>query len=110
MEESLNTRYPIPLYKNAIEILTKTASLISSLLKGAATVTFMKRQMVYVSTLKLKCDDCGKEIQELPSQASMDRPIYCSDCAPNHHINVWESEGGALESRLKTISQLGGKL
>lgn len=62
-------------------------------------MTFMKLQTVSVSALKLRCDDCGKEIQELPSQTSMDRPIYCSDCASHHRIAGLPGGSGFRGSR-----------
>lgn len=49
-------------------------------------MTSINRQMVDVSKLNLKCDDCGKEIQELPSGTSTDRPLYCCDCVAHHRI------------------------
>ncbi len=39
-----------------------------------------QRQMFDVSSLALKCAQCGKAITELPFQPTPDRPVYCFDC------------------------------
>jgi len=39
-----------------------------------------QRQMFDVSSLALKCAQCGKDILELPFQPTPDRPVYCFDC------------------------------
>ena len=49
-------------------------------------MTSMRRQMFDVSHLNIRCGDCGKQIQELPFQPSMDRCIYCYDCVANHRL------------------------
>lgn len=40
-------------------------------------------QMHDVSTLGLKCAECGVDIKELPFQPSQDKPVYCRDCNRN---------------------------
>ncbi|HBV58247.1 MAG TPA: hypothetical protein DEB73_03250 [Candidatus Magasanikbacteria bacterium] len=38
------------------------------------------RQMFDVTSMGLKCAECGVAITELPFQPSADRPVYCRDC------------------------------
>jgi len=48
---------------------------------------FSKRQIVSVSDLNIKCDDCGKQIgiQDIPSGIS-NKPNFCSDCVANRRV------------------------
>lgn len=39
-----------------------------------------QRQMFDVTSMNLKCANCGAAITELPFQPSPDRPVYCRDC------------------------------
>ncbi|OGY42408.1 MAG: hypothetical protein A2Y82_04675 [Candidatus Buchananbacteria bacterium RBG_13_36_9] len=39
-----------------------------------------QRQMFDVSSMGLKCAQCGADITELPFQPTADRPVYCRDC------------------------------
>ncbi|OIO52225.1 hypothetical protein COY93_04325 [Candidatus Uhrbacteria bacterium CG_4_10_14_0_8_um_filter_58_22] len=41
------------------------------------------RQMFDVSSLGLKCAECGNDIKELPFEPNQDRPVYCRDCNRN---------------------------
>lgn len=62
-------------------------------------MSFQRRQMHDVSHLNLKCADCSKEIKELPFMPSMDRPVYCRDCAPKHKKSGPGGGGGFRGSR-----------
>ncbi|MBI1743872.1 hypothetical protein HYR54_12520 [Candidatus Acetothermia bacterium] len=62
-------------------------------------MTSSRRQMFDVSHLDIKCGDCGKQIQELPLQTSMDRPIYCRDCDANNRAAGPRSGSGFRGSR-----------
>lgn len=39
--------------------------------------------MFDVSSLGLKCAECGADIKELPFEPNQDRPVYCRDCNRN---------------------------
>jgi CxxC-x17-CxxC domain-containing protein len=43
-------------------------------------MAFQQRKMYDVSSMNLKCAQCGTAITELPFQPSADRPVYCRDC------------------------------
>ena len=63
------------------------------------TSASMWRQMFDVRHLHLKCCHCGKEIQELPFQPSMDRPIYCHGCVSSYLRAGLRSGSGFQTSR-----------
>ncbi len=44
---------------------------------------FAPRQSFDVSSMGLKCADCGAAITELPFEPKADRPVYCRDCNRN---------------------------
>jgi len=52
---------------------------------GAAAGGFDRpaRQAFDVSSMGLKCADCGASIAELPFEPKADRPVYCRDCNRN---------------------------
>ena len=62
-------------------------------------MTSIRRQISDVSHLNIKCGDCGKQIQESPSQPSMDRPLYCRDCDANNRTAGPRSGSGFRGSR-----------
>ena len=39
-----------------------------------------QRQMFDVTSMGLKCAECGTDITQLPFEPSADRPVYCRDC------------------------------
>jgi CxxC-x17-CxxC domain-containing protein len=39
-----------------------------------------QKMMFDVSSMNLKCADCGADITELPFKPSPDRPVYCFEC------------------------------
>lgn len=39
-----------------------------------------QRQMYDVTSMGLKCAECGADITQLPFQPSADRPVFCRDC------------------------------
>ena len=45
------------------------------------------RQMFDVTSLGLKCAECGADITELPFQPSGDKPVYCRECNRNRQRN-----------------------
>jgi len=46
-----------------------------------------QRQMYDVSSMGLKCAECGADITQLPFQPSADRPVYCRECNRNRKKN-----------------------
>jgi len=50
---------------------------------GGSNAGFAQRQMFDVSSMGLKCADCGAAITELPFEPKADRPVYCRDCNRN---------------------------
>ncbi len=41
---------------------------------------YQPRPLVDVSSLGLKCAECGADIKELPFQPTPGKPVYCKDC------------------------------
>ncbi len=50
-----------------------------SIPKGVTEMGF-ERKMYDVSSMNLKCAQCGKAITELPFQPDGSRPVYCQEC------------------------------
>jgi CxxC-x17-CxxC domain-containing protein len=50
---------------------------------GGGDRGFAPRQSFDVSSMGLKCADCGVAINELPFEPKADRPVYCRDCNRN---------------------------
>jgi CxxC-x17-CxxC domain-containing protein len=57
-------------------------------------MTFPQRKMYDVSSMNLKCAECGVAITELPFQPSTDRPVYCRDCNRSRQKSFGPRRGG----------------
>ncbi len=52
---------------------------LPSIPKGVTAMGF-ERKMYDVTSMNLKCAQCGKAITELPFQPDGSRPVYCQEC------------------------------